>query len=79
MGLLFNDTAYAHAINGNKLGERLFDLAANIQSTELRHKFSLWPIFTDKEVYDSWQRKNAMWYMYYGPLTAMDCSRRPTC
>ena len=59
MGLLFNDTAYAHAINGNKLGERLFDLAANIQSTELRHKFSLWPIFTDKEVYDSWQRKNA--------------------
>ena len=67
MGLLFNDTAYAHTIDANKLGQRLFDLAANIQSTELRHKFSLWPIFTDKEVYDSWQRKNAMWYMYYGP------------
>ena len=60
MGLLFNDTAYAHAINGNKLGERLFDLAANIQSTELRHKFSLWPIFNDTEVYDSWQRKSAV-------------------
>jgi hypothetical protein len=67
MGLLFNDTAYAHTVDANKLGQRLFDLAANIQSTELRHKFSLWPIFTDKEVYDSWQRKNAMWYMYYGP------------
>ena len=45
MGLLFNDTAYAHTVDANKLGQRLFDLAANIQS----------------------QRKNAMWYMYYGP------------
>ncbi len=67
MTVLFNDTAFVRSINGSSLANHLLRLAANVQSTELRHKLSLWDIFTEEEVYDFWQRTNAFWYTYYGP------------
>ena len=67
MTVLFNDTAFVRSINGSSLANHLLRLAANVQSTELRHKLSLWDIFTEEEAYDFWQRTNAFWYTYYGP------------
>ena len=40
---------------------------SNVQSTELRHKLSLYDIFSDDEIYDNWLMNNAYWYIAYGP------------
>ena len=67
MQVLFNDTAYCKTLDSKVLGNKMLNLAANVQSSELRHRLSLWDIFTEDEVYDFWLRINAFWYMYYGP------------
>jgi hypothetical protein len=67
MQVLFNDADYAKTLDRDNLGNDIFNVAANVQSTELRHQLSLWDIFTEDEVYDYWLRTNAFWYMYYGP------------
>ena len=67
MATLFTHPDSASWLNVNALGNQLMALASNIQSTELRHQFSMWDIFTPDEIYDYWQRTNAFWYMYYGP------------
>lgn len=68
MSVLFTDTAYVnHNIRPNSLGDHLAKLAANVQSTEIRHQLSLWDIFSEDEVYNFWLRNNAYWYTYYGP------------
>lgn len=66
--LLFKDTKYLadNKINGEELVRQLFHLAQNIQSTELRHKFNLWDLFNEDEVYDMWSSSNAWWYIAYG-------------
>ena len=67
MQVLFNDTVYSKTLDSKDLGNNIINVAANLQSTELRHRLSLWDIFTADEVYNFWQRTNAFWYMYYGP------------
>ncbi|SES70377.1 histidine-type phosphatase [Prevotella sp. kh1p2] len=68
MQVLFNDEAYwQHEVKGQRLCDQLFKLASNVQSTELRHKLSLYDIFTFDEMYDSWLCGNAWWYIAYGP------------
>lgn len=66
MRQIFNDAHYADTVDANKLGDRLMKIAANVQSTELRHTLSLWPLFSADEIYNYWLRTNAFWYMYYG-------------
>ena len=68
MNLLFNDMAYVEkTINANALTDRLFNLCADLENTELRHETSLWDLFSEEEIYNQWARKNAWWYINYGP------------
>lgn len=68
MNTVFNDTAYwKNDIDNAWLGRKLFSLAANMQSLDIRDSISLWNIFTDDEVYNTWKVNNAFWYISYGP------------
>jgi hypothetical protein len=68
MNELFNDTAYINnKINKDDLYYKLFSLASNLQSSELRHSITLYDIFNSEEIYDNWQRENVWWYINYGP------------
>lgn len=65
--IFLNETYWRDSINASWLNDKLFKLASNLQSTELRHRFSLYDIFTTDELYDNWLRSNAWWYIAYGP------------
>jgi hypothetical protein len=66
--LLFKDKEFLekNKIDGRRLVEKIFELASNIQSTELRHKFQMYDLFNEDEVYDFWAGSNAWWYVNYG-------------
>ena len=66
--LLFKDRKFLvdNKIDGCSLVKKLFDLASNIQSTELRHKFNMYDLFNEDEIYDLWAGSNAWWYVSYG-------------
>ena len=66
--LLFKDREFLreNKISGHFLVEKIFELASNIQSTELRHKFNMYDLFNEDEVYDLWAGSNAWWYVSYG-------------
>ena len=73
MNLLFKDKSFldgykirGRQVEAHKFIEKLFELASNIQSTELRHKFNMYDIFNEDEVYDLWAGSNAWWYVSYG-------------
>ena len=67
MNLLFNDKEYwKKNVDANNLFAKLIKNAANVQSTELRHSISLWPLFNDTEIYNYWKTNNAWWYISYG-------------
>ena len=73
MKLLFKDPNFLNdykvrgrSVEPYKLVEKIFELASNMQSTELRHKFNMYDIFTEDEVYELWLRSNAFWYVNYG-------------
>ena len=78
MNELFNDSTYwQKEINFKQLYSTLFKQASNVQSTELRHKLSLFNFFTDKELYDLWTTNNAWWYINYGP-SPLNGGQQPT-
>jgi hypothetical protein len=65
---LFNDDNYwKNDINASDLNGKLFKLASNVQSTELRKQVSLYGLFNEDEIYDNWLMENAWWYINYGP------------
>ena len=66
--ILFKDKQFLkeNKISGRELVEKIFELATNIQSTELRHKFNMYDIFNEDEIYDLWVGGNAWWYVSYG-------------
>lgn len=67
MTVLFADTAYANRnVDAEKLSDRLFKLASNIQNCESRRDITLYDIFTDEELYLNWKKNNVRWYMTYG-------------
>ena len=68
MKRIFNDENYwRHSIDASAFNDQLYNLASNVQSTELRHSLSLFDIFTADELYDLWQKTNAWWYINFGP------------
>ncbi|MBQ7420020.1 MAG: histidine-type phosphatase [Prevotella sp.] len=70
MSKLFNDMEYVkQEIQAQPLANALFNLASNIQNTELRKKITLYDIFTDEELYCYWKMSNAWWYINYGGCT----------
>ena len=67
MQSLFNDTAYVRQhIDAAKLDHRLFELASNLQSTDLSLQMTLYDLFTDDELYGHWKKSNAWWYVHCG-------------
>lgn len=67
MNILFNDEEYVrYEIDASVLFDRLFKLASNLQSSELRKEITLYDIFNEDEIYNSWLVKNAWWYINYG-------------
>lgn len=67
---LFNDTAYIRRhIDERDLFSKLFKLASNVQSSELRHSITLHDIFTPDELYAAWQCENVSWYTRYAGFT----------
>lgn len=45
----------------------IWDVAQNLQGTELRKKMNLMDLFNEEETYNLWQTNNAYWYITYGP------------
>lgn len=67
MQRLFNDAEYVkYEVDTLDLGNRLFKLAANVQSSPLGEKMSLYDMFTKDELYNFWLTDNASWYIGYG-------------
>ena len=67
MRTLFNDMTYVKQhVDAKKLNDDLFRLASNMQNTELRHKITLYDIFSDQDLYNNWMKENAWWYINYG-------------
>jgi hypothetical protein len=70
MKLLFNDDEYwQKEIDATQLSDQLFELASDIQSTEMRQTMSLYDLFNEDEIYNHWLCNNANWYVGYGPCT----------
>ena len=70
MRTLFNDKTYVKQhVDAKKLNDDLFNLASNMQNTELRQKVTLYDIFTDQDLYRNWIKENAWWYINYGGCT----------
>ena len=64
---LFNDSEYVRRnVSKEDFGYRLFKLASNLQSSELRKSITLYDIFTPEELYVNWQMENVRWYIEYG-------------
>ncbi len=64
---LFNDSEYVRRnVSKEDFGYRLFKLASNLQSSELRKSITLYDIFTPEELYVNWQMENIRWYIEYG-------------
>lgn len=73
MQTLFSDQAYwQQNVDATTLMRSLFDLAMNVQSSEIRHTMNLTGLFTEDETYDLWQAQNVFWYIYYGPSRYSD-------
>lgn len=68
MNRIFKDESYwREHVDATRLNTQLYNLASNVQSTELRHQLSLLDLFTHDELYDAWLKTNAWWYINYGP------------
>lgn len=68
MSVIFNDAEYAKGIRQHSLCSQLFDIAKDLQNTELRHQYKpIWDIFTGDEIYDQWLQSTAYWYSVAGP------------
>lgn len=66
---IFNDRKYVKDSIGDKIFNRVFDLAVNMQSHD--DYPSLFDYFTEEEIQNEWLYKNADWYITAGntPLT----------
>lgn len=49
-----------------RLYHELFQLASIVQNSEIRHRLSLYDIFTPEELYEVWQRENVRWFLDFG-------------
>lgn len=76
MKLIFNDEQYVKdSVKADDTMSGIFKLARNIQSTELRHKFSMYDLFTEDEIYDMWLIDNAKWYATFANSPLSDGKR----
>ena len=67
VGSLFNDEDYlAEHVDGETLNRHLFRLASNLQSSELRKQMTFYDLYSDNEIYENWQKENALQYLTNG-------------
>ena len=61
---LFTDTTFiAENIDSNLFTSYLFQLASDLQDTNLRNQLTLLDLFTEDELYLHWKKNNAYWYL----------------
>lgn len=61
---LFSDTAFVNRhVNKERFTKNLFQLASDLQDTDISNKLTLYDIFTEEELYLNWKKKNAEWYL----------------
>lgn len=65
MATLFTKKNYLSEAKGNKLARQLFNVACVLQDMPSMG-FSLFPLFTNEELFDFWQSQNAYWYGFAG-------------
>ena len=61
----FFNRSYTKEIDTEDFALQLFELASQVQNTELRDRFSLYEIFNDDELYDIWKLQNVSAYNQY--------------
>lgn len=61
---LFSDTAFiSKHVNKERIVGNLFQLASDLQDTDISNKLTLYDIFTEEELYLNWKKKNTEWYL----------------
>lgn len=65
MSVLFTNPNYLKADKAKSLSRKLFNVASDIQDMD-GIGFSLFPLFTDEELFDYWQSQNAFWFGWLG-------------
>lgn len=61
---LFSDTAFINRhVNKECFTKNLFQLASDLQDTDISNKLTLYDIFTEEELYLNWKKKNTEWYL----------------
>jgi hypothetical protein len=61
---LFSDTSFINKfVDKERITSYLFQLASDLQDTDISNKLSLYDIFTEKELYLNWKKKNTEWYL----------------
>jgi hypothetical protein len=76
MQALFTDASYLKPKKARSLMDQLFDVAGNLQNTDLRNSLTLYDLFTSDEIYQQWKKRNAWWYINYGGC-ALNGSQQP--
>jgi len=68
---LFNDSSYVRKnIRSYEFGEQLMLVAAILQNVELGKTMTLFDVFTQDEIYNTWKNGNAWWYIGWGASPA---------
>ncbi len=68
---LFNDSSYVRKnIRSYEFGEQLMLVAAILQNVELGNTMTLFDVFTQDEIYNTWKNSNAWWYIGWGASPA---------
>jgi hypothetical protein len=68
---LFTDTAFVNKnIDSELFTSYLFQLASDLQDTNLRNQFSLYDLFTEEELYLNWKKNNIQWYLNWSFCSA---------
>ena len=61
---LFTDTTFIDKnIDSDLFVSYLFQLASDLQDTNLRNQFTLFDLFTEEELYLNWKKNNVQWYL----------------
>lgn len=61
---LFSDTTFiSKHVNKECIVGNLFQLASDLQDTDISNKLTLYDIFTEEELYMNWKKKNTEWYL----------------
>jgi len=61
---LFSDTAFiTKHVDKERIAGYLFQLASDLQDTNISNELTLYDLFTEEELYLNWKKENAEWYL----------------